>query len=216
MTQTEFEQKLDAWINERLTSERERFLADQSIRSYFRLWLYLSLEAKKRQVAAVYRTKYHTKEGLSLRERIAQFGYALRGLIEKPGRVASRLRYAHMSSAEKIAHENAYLTKLLTILHAHSPYTTKARAAENEFESGQQVVAKRPANHINGAMGPLQDRNMDNDFVRIILEGSGITPPEPPKETETITITETLTLAEYEERVRENLAKGKHARRSGD
>lgn len=210
MTQTEFEQKLDAWMNERLTSERERFLADQSIRSYFRLWLYLSLEAKKRQVAAAYCTKHHTKGGLSLRERIAQFGYALRGLIEKPGRVASRLRYAHMSSAEKIAHENAYLDKLLTILRHHSPYTV----GKGNFGPDSKTIVKRPANHINGAMGPLQDRDMDNDFVRTILEGSGITPPEPPKET--ITITETLTLAEYEERVRENLAKGKHARRSGD
>jgi len=208
MTQTEFEQKLDAWLNERLTNERERFLADQSIRSYFRLWLYVSLEARKRQVAAV----YHTKEGLSLRERVAQLGYALRGLIEKPGRVASRLRYAHMSRAEKIAHENAYLDKLLTILRHHAPYTV----GKGHLGPDSKTVAKRPANHINGAMGPLQDRDMDNDFVRAILEGSGITPPEPPKETEMITITETLTLAEYEERVRENVAKGKHARRSGD
>ena len=47
-------------------------------------------------------------------------------------------------------------------------------------------------------------------------EWEGKIPPEPTKETEMITITETLTLEEYEERVRENLAKGKHARRSGD
>lgn len=87
-------------------------------------------------------------------------------------------------------------------------------AGKWNFGPDSKTIAKRPANHVNGAMGPLQDRDMDNDFVRTILEGSGITPPEPPKET--ITITETLTLAEYEERVRENLAKGKHARRSGD
>jgi hypothetical protein len=214
MTQTEFEQKLDAWLNERLTNERERFLKDQSFRSYFRLWLYLSLEAKKRQVAAV----YSTKEGPSLRERITQLGYALRGLVQKPGRVASRLRYAHMSSAEKIAHENAYLDKLLTILRHHTPYTV----GKGHFGPDSKTIAKRPANHINGAMGPLQDRDMDNDFVRVILEGSGFA-PAPIKETETITITETLTLAEYEERVRENLVrtqrereKGTHARRSGD
>jgi hypothetical protein len=211
MTKTEFEQRLDAWLNERLTSERERFLADQSIRSYFRLWLYLNLEAKKRQVVA----SYSIKEGPSLRERITQFGYALRGLVQKPGRVASRLRYARMSGAERIAYEDAYLNKLLTILRHYTTYKVTEHSSKDPFEAGSRIVTKRPANHVNGAMGPLEDRDMDNDFVRTILEGSGITPPEPSKETEMIASSK---------RVRENLVRaqrdrekaGKHARRSGD
>jgi hypothetical protein len=140
-----------------LAEEREKMVKQQSLVSWLRAWLWLTLVAKKNAVAVSTRTKTRVR---------AAFWVRLRMWLMRPLRAWAIYKYAKLDEESRERVEDAWLTKTLDTLHG-GPMRRGKAVEMGKAAVGAAALRTKPVR----ARMPVGSVEVDGDdlFVKAIL-----------------------------------------------